>query len=313
MRVHKFMPAAPIALFAYNRPAHIRRTVESLLANELAAASDLYIFSDGPRSPAQEPAVAAVKRYVRKVSGFRSVTVIEGATNQGLANSIIDGTTRLTREFGSVVVLEDDLVLSPHFLKYMNRALERYQDDDSAMQVSGYMFPIDVAAETDAFFMPFTTSWGWATWERAWQHFDPDMRGFDALVGDRHLRDSFDLGGAYGYFDMLERQRRGSIDSWAIRWYLSVFIRGGLTLYPARTLVRNIGFDGSGTHCVVADVEQRPLQPDFCVERFPARVHQHPQWKKVLAAMPSQRRRAGDSLRGVVTKAIRMLRGRNLD
>ena len=254
-----------------------------------------------------------VRRYVREITGMRSIAVVERPTNLGLANSVIDGTTRLIREFGRVIVVEDDLVVSPRFLEYMNRALERYQDDDSVMQVSGYMFPIDVAAETDAFFMPFTTSWGWATWERAWQHFDPDMRGFDALVSDPHLRDSFDLDGAYGYFDMLERQRRGSIDSWAIRWYLSVFIRGGLTLYPARTLVRNIGFDGSGTHCVVADVEQASMQADFRVESFPAKVQQHPQWKRVLAAMPNRRRRAGDSLRGVVTKAMRMLRSWNLD
>jgi GT2 family glycosyltransferase len=307
------MSNAPVALFVYRRPEHTRATVEALLRNPEAAQTDLHVFSDAARAAGNEEAVKQVRRYVREITGMRSTTVVERSRNHGLANSVIDGVSRLCESHGRVIVLEDDLVVSPRFLEYMNRALERYQDDDSAMQVSGYMFPIDVAAETDAFFMPFTTSWGWATWERAWHHFDPDMRGFDALVSDRHLRDSFDLGGAYGYFDMLERQRRGSIDSWAIRWYLSVFIRGGLTLYPARTLVRNIGFDGSGTHCVVADVEQRSLQPDFRVERFPAKVHQHPQWKRVLAAMPSRRRRAGDSLRGVVTKAIRMLRSRNLD
>ncbi len=306
-RATEIMSFAPIALFSYNRPAHMRRTVESLLANELAAASDLYIFSDGPRDPAQVPAVAEVRRYAKSVSGFRSVNVVERAGNLGLANSIIDGTTRLLREFGRVIVLEDDLVVSPQFLEYMNRALDRYQDDDSAMQVSGYMFPIDIAAETDAFFMPFTTSWGWATWDRAWQHFDPEMRGFDTLARDRPLRDSFNLDGAYDYFDMLERQRRGRIDSWAIRWYLSVFIRGGLTLYPAMTLVRNTGFDGSGTHCIVADVDQAFMQPDFRVERFPPKVQQYPEWKKVLAAMPNRRRRAGDSLRGLVAKARRML------
>jgi len=307
------MSNAPVALFVYRRPEHTRATVEALLRNPESAQTDLHVFSDGAREAGSEEAVKQVRRYVREITGMRSVTVVERATNLGLANSVIDGTTRLIREFGRVIVVEDDLVVSPRFLEYMNRALERYQDDDSAMQVSGYMFPIDVAAETDAFFMPFTTSWGWATWERAWQHFDPDMRGFDALVSDPHLRDSFDLGGAYGYFDMLERQRRGSIDSWAIRWYLSVFSRGGLTLYPVRTLVRNIGFDGSGTHCVVADVEQPSMQADFRVESFPAKVHKYPQWKKVLAAMPKRRRRAGDSLRGVVTKAMRMLRSWNLD
>ena len=298
---------APIALFAYNRPTHMRRAVESLLANELAPTSDLYIFSDGPKSPAQEAAVADVRRYSGSVSGFRSVTVVERATNLGLANSIIDGTTRLTKEFDRVIVVEDDLVVSPRFLEYMNRALEKYQDDDSAMQVSGYMFPIDIGAEADAFFMPFTTSWGWATWERAWQHFDPEMRGFDILVRDRPLRDRFNLDGAYDYFDMLERQRRGRIDSWAIRWYLSVFIRGGLTLYPARTLVRNTGFDGSGTHCIIADVDQTSMQPDFRVESFPPKVQQYPEWKKVLVAMPNRRRRAGDSLRGLAAKTMRML------
>jgi hypothetical protein len=306
------MSFAPIALFAYNRPTHIRHTVESLLANEMAAGVDLYIFSDGPKNPAQEPAVADVRRYAGTVSGFRSVNLIERSSNLGLANSIIDGTTRLAKEFGRVIVLEDDLVVSPHFLRYMNRALENFQDDESAMQISGYMFPNDVAAEADAFFMPFTTSWGWATWERAWQHFDPAMRGFDALVRNRQLRDSFNLDGAYDYFDMLERQRRGGIDSWAIRWYLSVFMRGGLTLYPARTLVRNIGFDGSGTHCIDADIEQASVQPDFRVENFPSRVQLHPDWKRVLAAMPARRRRAGDLLRSITTKAGRMLRSRNL-
>ena len=301
------MSPAPIALFAYNRPAHMRRAVDALRANELAAASDLHIFSDGPRDSSRDSAVAEVRRYAKSVSGFRSVNVVERAGNLGLANSIIDGTTGLIMEFGRVIVLEDDLVVSPQFLAYMNRALDRYQDDDSAMQVSGYMFPIDISAETDAFFMPFTTSWGWATWERAWQHFDPEMRGFDILVRDRPLRDRFNLDGAYDYFDMLERQRRGRIDSWAIRWYLSVFIRGVLTLYPARTLVRNTGFDGSGTHCIIADVDQTSMQPDFRVEIFPTKVQQYPEWKKVLAAMPNRRRRAGDSLRGLAAKTMRML------
>ena len=307
------MSFAPIALFAYNRPTHMRRAVESLLANELAPVSNLYIFSDGPKGPAQDAPVGDVRRYSRSVSGFRSVTVVERATNLGLANSIIDGTTRLTKELGSVIVLEDDLVVSPRFLEYMNRALERYQDDDTAMQVSGYMYPVDVGAEADAFFMPFTTSWGWATWERAWQHFDAEMKGFDALVEDRHLRDRFNLGGAYDYFDLLKRQRRGSIDSWAIRWYLSVFIRGGLTLYPARTLVQNIGFDGSGTHCAGADFEQAVMQADFRVEEFPPLVQLHPDWKKVLAAMPRRRRRAGDSMRNALAWAIKMVRSGNLD
>ena len=179
------MSNAPVALFVYRRPEHTRATVEALLRNPEAAQTDLHVFSDAARAAGDQDAVNQVRRYAREITGMRSTAVVERATNLGLANSIIDGTTRLIREFGRVIVLEDDLVVSPQFLEYMNRALERYQDEDSAMQVSGYMFPVDVVAGTDAFFMPFTTSWGWATWERAWHHFDPDMQGFDALASDR--------------------------------------------------------------------------------------------------------------------------------
>ena len=302
------MSLAPIALFAYNRPTHLHQAVQSLLSNELAAASDIFIFSDGPRSSAQHAAVEEVRRYAGTVAGFRSVHLVKRAGNLGLANSIIDGISRLTSEFGRVIALEDDLVVSNRFLEYMNVALERYREEESAMQISGYMFAVDLDAGTDAFFMPFTTSWGWATWKRAWQHFDPEMKGFEALVRDRHLRESFNLDGAYDYFDLLERQRRGSIDSWAVRWYLSVFLRRGLTLYPARTLVRNTGFDGSGTHCFAAEREQLSIEPDFHVEIYPAEVQPYPEWRKVLAAFPKRRRITGDPLRRLFTKATRALR-----
>jgi hypothetical protein len=304
------MALAPIALFVYNRPTHTRQTVEALRANPLAASTELHVFSDGPRTPETAPRIREVREYLKTIVGFAKVTVHERDRNFGLAASVIDGVTRLCGAAGRVIVVEDDLLVAPHFLDYMNSALERYHDEAEVMQVSGYMFPIDVAAEADAFFMPFTTSWGWATWERAWQYFDPAMTGFDALAGNRQLRDRFNLGGAYDYFDMLERQRGGSIDSWAIRWYLSVFMRNGLTLYPARTLVRNIGFDGSGTHCVDADVEQAEqaaMQPHFRVEKFPTRIQLRPDWKRVLAALPVRRRRAGDLMRNVATKAGRIL------
>lgn len=122
------------------------------------------------------------------------------------------------------------------------------------MQISSHMFPVELKAETDAIFLPFTTSWSWATWQRAWKHFDPEMSGYEILRKDRRLRHQFDLNGAYSYFTMLEAQRNGQIDSWAIRWYLSVFTQKGLTLYPVQSLVGNTGFDGSGTHCGIQDV-----------------------------------------------------------
>ena len=276
------MSFAPIALFAYNRPTHIQRAVESLLANELAPTSDLCIFSDGPKSPAQEAAVADVRRYSGSVSGFRSVTVVERPTNLGLANSIIDGTTRMTKEFGRVIVLEDDLVLAPHFLKYMNLALERYRDEDRVFQVSGHMFQATIDSPDDAIFLPFVTSWGWGTWDRAWAHFDPNATGYLEIGSDPALKRRFNLDDAYDYFGMLEAQLAGNIDSWAIRWYLSVFRQQGLALYPKKSLVDNFGFDGSGEHCGTNGVPAG-LDPAFDPVRMPE-VHVIDEHKQAVFA-----------------------------
>lgn len=282
------MALAPIALFVYNRPAHTRQTVEALRANPLAASTELHVFSDGPRTPEAAPRIREVREYLKAIDGFAKVSVYERDRNFGLAASVIDGVTRLCDAFGRVIVVEDDLLVAPQFLDYMNVALDRYSDEAEVMQVSGYMFPVDVGASTDSFFLPFTTSWGWGTWASAWKAFDPLMPGLHALSGDRRLRDAFNLHGAYDYYGMLRRQQRGEVDSWAIRWYLSVFMRNGLTLYPAKTLVQNIGFDGSGTHCGAGDFGQATRLPDFRVTSYPERVGLHPEWRRALAGLPKR-------------------------
>lgn len=238
---------APIALFVYRRAEHARRTLEALLRNPEAERSKIYVFADGPKSGLDAPDVARTREVV---SSFEvdNIVVVRRESNAGLARSIVEGVTQLCREHGQVIVLEDDIVVAPDFLAYMNSALDRYRDDDRVMQISGHMFPVEIRSRHDAVFLPFITSWGWGTWDRAWKHFDPSMAGAEELARDRRLRMRFDLGGAYPYFRILEKQRRGEIDSWAIRWYLSVFRRSGLALYPVASRVRNIGLDGSGTH-----------------------------------------------------------------
>ena len=242
------MNHAPIALFVYNRPSHTQRTIDALRSHQLAPESDLIVFSDAAKDEAARPKVAAVREVISAIDGFKSVRVVLRDRNWGLAASVIDGVTELCRDFGKVIVLEDDLIVAPGFLRYMNQALDIYQDQSAVMQISGHMFPVEMKHETDAFFLPFTTSWGWATWQRAWEAFDEQARGYTRLKTDAALKKRFDLDGAYPYFHMLEAQLHGKIDSWAIRWYLSVFLMDGLTLYPRQTLVSNAGFDGSGTH-----------------------------------------------------------------
>lgn len=242
------MNNTPIALFVYNRPKHTLKTLERLLANVEFLDSSLFVFCDGPKNEDDIMEVNATRELIHSLS-LPNAKVIERKKNLGLADSIITGVTELCREYGRVIVVEDDLVVSPHFLDYMNKALNLYENEERVMQISGYMFPVELKVETDAIFLPFTTSWGWATWERAWKNFDPEMSGYSSLKENKSLRYNFNLDGSYNYFDMLESQIIGEIDSWAIQWYLSVFMLGGLTLYPVQTLVMNTGFDGSGRHC----------------------------------------------------------------
>ena len=242
------MNFAPVALFVYNRPQHTRQTVEALLANAESAQTPLYIFSDAPKNAAGNKEVAEVRSMLRNITGFKSVSIIERENNFGLANSIIAGVSHICAEHGRVIVLEDDLVTSPYFLKFMNEGLEKYQDEHQVISIHGYIYPVEQALP-ETFFLKGADCWGWATWKRGWDLFDPDGKKLLAELKRRKLTRQFDFDGSYPYIKMLKNQIVGKNNSWAIRWYASAFLAGKLTLYPGRSLVHNTGIDGSGTHC----------------------------------------------------------------
>lgn len=277
---------APIALFVYNRPSHTRQTVEALKKNALAKESDLIIYSDAPKNPEAATAVREVREYIRTISGFKTVSIIEREKNWGLANSIIDGVTSVVNERGRIIVLEDDLIVTPHFLDFMNRALDRYENEQKVIQVSGYMFPVKIEIKEDALFLPLTTSWGWATWQRAWQLFDPDAQGYARLKADSALRRRFNLDGAYDYYSMLEKQLSGQVDSWAVRWQLTAFMNGSLTIYPRHSLIVNAGFDDSGTHgSAVGSLTRSGVVESFVPERFPVDMNVGDSWEAVCGML----------------------------
>jgi hypothetical protein len=285
------MQLAPIALFVYNRPEHTRKTIEALKKNTLATQSDLVIFSDAPKSSTQNETVRQVRDYIAQIDGFKSVSVIERNSNYGLANSIIDGVTMLCNKHGNVIVLEDDLETSPFFLDYMNNALLRYADEPKVMQISGYMFDVNLNSKDKALFLPLTTSWGWATWKRAWDTFDPEARGYKVLKEDKKLRKIFNLNNRYNYYAMLESQLSGKVDSWAIRWYLTTFLMNGLTLYPPQTLVSNNGFDGSGTHGELKKRFHQNVNISAGVPILPEQVELSEEWEIVSYNMFSRKTR----------------------
>jgi glycosyl transferase family 2 len=260
---------APIALFAYNRPAHTRRTLEALRANEGAAASDLYVFCDGPKHEAARAAVAEVRALARSIAGFRRVEVIEQPANLGLASSIIRGVTQVCGQHGRVIVVEDDLVTAPYFLRYMNEALALYRDDAAVGSIHGYWYAVD-RPMPDTFFLRGASCWGWATWARAWQQFESDGSKLLRELRTRNLTERFDLEGAIAYTKMLADQIAGRNDSWAIRWHASMFLAGRLQLSPGRSLVQNIGFDSTGTHGVQSSAyDTRLATAPVHLERIP--------------------------------------------
>ncbi|MBR6981533.1 MAG: glycosyltransferase [Prevotella sp.] len=239
---------APILLFAYNRPEHLRRCVESLLANSLSAKSDLFIFSDAPKTEADKDGVSEVRAFIRRIVGFHKVNIVERDENWGLARSIIDGVTTVVDKYGKVIVVEDDLVLAPFFLQFMNDALDVYEDEPMVGHIQACDFTQDPSLP-DTFLIKWTGSWGWATWKRAWQHFNPDGAQLLQQLEERQLTRTFDFNGKYGFTRMLRRQIEGKNNSWAIRWNASLFLKDILSLNVGRSLVSNQGFDGSGTNC----------------------------------------------------------------
>jgi GT2 family glycosyltransferase len=175
--------------------------------------------------------------------------ILERDLNLGLSRSIVAGVSELTEEYGRVIVIEDDFLVSPWFLDYMITALDRYADQAQVYQISGYMFPVEHARKPDAFFLPLTTTWGWGTWDRAWKIFDWDATGAIESLRDPDLRRQFELDGSYPYASMLEQRLRNENDSWGILFLWAVFNVGGLVLHPRESLIWVGGFDRSGTHC----------------------------------------------------------------
>jgi hypothetical protein len=242
------MPA-PIILFVYNRPEHTRQTVASLQACDLARESHLYVFADGPKSPADAPGVQAVRQFLQSVVGFAGVTVAAREENRGLARSVISGVTEVLQKHGRAVVLEDDLVFARNYLQFMNDALDAYRGSKHIFSVSGYSYPLPVPADftDDVYLLPRASSWGWATWRDRWEQADWEVADYPQFLLSQSVQDGFAEGGRDLVY-MLQKQQRGRIDSWAVRWSYAHYKHGAYCLFPAKSKVHNTGNDKSGTH-----------------------------------------------------------------
>jgi hypothetical protein len=302
---------APTAFFVYRRPWTTLQALYALSRCPEAAQSELHVFSDGARSVADSAAVAQVREVVRFHRWCGKIAVHESERNLGLARSVIEGVRALCASHGRVIVVEDDLLVASGFLEYMNRGLDLYRDEPAVMQISGHSFPA-FAPEPRAVLMPLATTWGWATWERAWSKFEEVPRNAALLRSDRGLRHSFDLDGAYPYSRLLERQLARGVDSWGIRWWWSVHQHRGLGLFPLRTLVRNIGFGGEATHTRSSSplMDAPHWLADASIREFPAGLQRDEQafqrWKQYIRSRtrPSLGARIGQAARSLLVRGM---------
>ncbi|WP_310557757.1 glycosyltransferase [Flavobacterium sp.] len=268
------MNLAPIILFVYNRPLHTQQTLMALENNEFAQDSVLYIYADGIKDDAnveENKRIHEVRNLIKKEWKFNKINIIERDKNWGLAQNVIDGITTMFTEYDKIIVLEDDIVTSPHFISYMNTALARYENEFVVKQVSAFAFDLDVKKSNSAYFMPLTTTWGWATWKRVWDETNFNPQDYVVLKTNAKLRHQFNLEGNYDYSSMLITQMESqNISSWGIRFCWSIFKNKGLVLHPDYSLVHNIGFDNSGVHCGNSNLANtKNWNPNYSIITYP--------------------------------------------
>lgn len=241
---------SPICLFVYKRYETTKLMLESLLACPECKDSELYVFMDEARNDDEARAVERVRQLFDNLQGFRKVNLFPARMNKGMANSVIGGVTKVLQEHDDIIVLEDDLVVSPDFLQFMNAALKTYKDRSDIWSISGYtprLQELEGDGRNGVFVVPRAQCWGWATWSDRWETVDWEVSDFSRLAQSKELRKEFDKGGN-DLFRTLEMERRERIESWAVRWAYAAAKQSRWTVNPMQSKVQNIGLKSSESH-----------------------------------------------------------------
>jgi hypothetical protein len=243
------MELAPIILFVYNRYEHTKKTVESLKLNKLSSNSSLFIFADGNKNSKDKKSVNEVREYITAVTGFKEIKIIFRERNFGLADSVISGVSEVIRKYGKAIILEDDIIISPYFLKFMNEALDYYENDENIFTISGYNFPVTApkSYKYDIYISPRPSSWGWATWKNRWDEVDWNPVENPLLKRRKSLHSLLDKAGK-DLAPMLLKSVEGKISSWAVKYSFTQIQKNAFCIFPLKSLAKNIGTDATGTN-----------------------------------------------------------------
>ncbi len=242
------MNFAPILLLVYNRPYTTKKIVANLVNHPNIGEMELFVFSDGPKFEHDLDSIEEVRKIIENLHVCKKLNKYYSEKNLGLANSVISGINKVFENNNKIIVLEDDLEISPFFLEYMNFYLTLYETNINVGTIQGFQFPIKSKSKEPVFFDKFVNCWGWGTWKNRWSDFEHDGAKLQSALNNRHLTYEFDGQNSYPFSNLLDDQINGLVDSWAIRWYASLFLKETIHLYPNKSLVINNGLDGSGTH-----------------------------------------------------------------
>lgn len=257
-------PIAPILLLLYDRPRHTRRILDLLMRQPEIVDTPLFILADGAKDSEQSRAKVAEVREIAEeyISKLPYTTLWTQETNVGLAHNVTEGVSRVLEQYDRIIVVEDDLILSPYFLRWMRDALLQYEHVSEVAHVHAGTFYTHRRLRPNHL-LSFAGSWGWGTWRDRWQtYWDPD--GEKLLLqmnADPSARRHFDYGGYQCFTRMLWRQTRGLNNSWAVRWHANIVLHHLLSVNANPPLVSNGGFDGSGTHSSADNRYATPVAP----------------------------------------------------
>ncbi len=252
--INKIKKYTPVALFVYKRAEHTRKTLEALCKNIDADKTDLFVFSDAAKNREEEKKVQEVRNIISNIKGFKSVKIIKQTSNKGLANSIIDGVSKVISQYGTVIVIEEDLITAPTTLQYFNKCLATYKDKSSVFSISAFNYPehllsIPDSYPYDVYYIPRMQCWGWATWQDRWLKADWSMKNFQDFYTNETETSAYKYWIGSNSLKTLNSCVTDGKDVWACRWVYTHYKHQGMCLCPVSSYIDNIGLDGTGENC----------------------------------------------------------------
>lgn len=261
---------APICLFTYNRIENLKKTIKALKNNYLAKKSNLFIFSDGPKNNIETNKIYKLRDFIKTISGFKNIILIENKNNFGLKKNIIKGINYVLRDNEKIIVLEDDLVTTKNFLFYMNKALNFYSKKKRVMQISSFALPFN-NCKNNFFFWKHSFCWGWGTWKDRWKYYNSEPDNYINNFTKEEIKD-FDFNGSNFLWPQILANKKKKINTWAIFWSATIYKKNGLCLNPTKSFIKNIGYDKNATHSYKSKIKVNLINEEKRYFKFPDKI-----------------------------------------